>query len=382
VAVSAAYGLGLLLERGAARRLSDVGLRDACRDAEQALISAAAVGDEELTVTALGALHRVSGQAILNSAGLDGAEYSRALMWGLMGQLDMPGIGDFYYRVINRIVSYIRNPSGLSEEAAVEHTILLTRALLERLDVVLARNDRAFSPQEYGPWRQDWELCHLVSVAADLAKDHPAPLRVEVNERFPDLRHRLVTKLEDSSWLVRQNAARLIILLGVGDRATVLGLLDIATGTDTVRQRVLRDLRWFHEVRPDGLATLVDAMTDPSPGRCHFALMVLSALVEARVLGDADHLLALRAIQRGLDRGDTDEQVLMELDGHAIFLGTYAENGRRALARLVAGESDVVAHAERSRLRLAVPDEDGDLLDVTVAEGLDGTVSSLTYQAQ
>jgi hypothetical protein len=379
--LGAAEGLGhLLLRMGAVTRPENQG-RGSRWEAVRALRGLATGTDAELAVIAAAALFRAGEPEFLFAELAARRVDAFILLAGTTELLDaMTYIGPAYYQLASAASAFVREPPGLSGTDAEQHTRRLLREIIER------------SAEELRSVQQDWVrrrdrprhrpgLASLLSVLADVAQAQPAQLRVAARAH-PDLGSGLARAVMVSdSWVVRRQAALLLILLGHGDAESVRALLDTALDTDAVRQPVLTELVWFDSIKPDGFALLLAATLDPKPGRSYLAVQLLAVLAARSVLPDAEHQAALAAIQRAMTGPGAAQPLLAEHFGQIRNMGSVAEAARQLLADLAAGGRPVTEAFGAPQFRLRLPAAGGTMLEFVVPRYPVGGNSPLTSQA-
>ena len=351
--LGAVEGLGYLLQRMPAPADSP-SVAAARADAIRVLRTLVTATDLELAVLAATALYRAGDHDYLAAELGAGRADALVLVYGLTGCLNAKRlIGPEYYDLVDQVCQFVREPPGLTGRDAEQHTSRLLAVLLER-----AADELRAAPR---PVRRGSRLRHLpglaslLSVLAELAAMQPAAMRVAAKEH-PLLGARLAAAAASDEWLVRQHAARLMILLGNGDERSMLALLDTALDTDVVRRAVLADIVWFDSITPDSFGLLLAAAEDPRPGRSYLAVQLLSVLLARSMLPDTEHMAALAAIQRATTAPGADQPLLAEHAGEIRNMGSVAEAGRQILVELAAGDLPVAEAFGAPQFRLRLPD--------------------------
>lgn len=355
VAVGATHALGIMLVRTTVA--DDDAAHAAATRAREVLRANLMADDEDIAAAAATALIRCDEWPLLAAAHATGTLDSTVLLWGLMGTLASHVIGPEYRNGLRTVARFVRNPPGLSGADAAEVTGNLVAALLRRaIDALELPADRWLT------WShaldKSWSRANLLGVLMELARAQPAALRAVIDDEYPDFPGRVArAATEVHSWVVREFAPRLLVLLGTGDAASVTAVLGAADDTDIIRQQVLDELHWFEDVQPDGLAVLLSAVDDERVGRRHFAVQILMSLLRCRVLTDEDHTTALQAVQRSFARADAHEQLLTsEYNGRVESQGSFVDVCRVEFARLLAGARPLVTGSSAQWLTITVTD--------------------------
>lgn len=369
--LGAVEGLGYLLQRTTSPRPgAETGTAptpEARAEALRVLRTLVTAPDTELSYLAATALYRAKDHTHLAAQLAAGRADALVLLHGLIGCLDARRlIGRDYFDDVERICRFVRQPPGLSGRDAEEHTHRLLAALLARAaeDLRAARGRPARRARRTRTRHLPGDASQI-SVLAALAAIQPAAIRIAA-QRHPDLPASLAEATGSEDWLLRQQAARLLIFLGCGDAAGTRALLETALDTDIVRQAVLADAVWFDAITPEGFALLLTAAEDPSPARSYLAVQLLAVLLARSTLQDAEHMAALAAIQRATTAPGADQPLLAEHDGEIRNVGTVADAGRRILTELAAGGPPVAEAFGPPQFRVRVPAENREPLEFVV----------------
>lgn len=369
--LGAVEGLGHLLQRAPAPQptadTAGAPTAEARAAAVRVLRTLVTAPDTALSYLAATALYRAEDHAHLAGELAAGRADALVLLHGLIGCLNARMlIGPAYYQDVARICRFVRQPPGLAGRDAEEHTHRLLGALLARAaeDLRAARGQAAGRLRRTRP-RHLPSRSSQISVLAELAAIQPAAIRVAA-QRHPDLPASLAEATGSDDWLLRQHAARLLILLGCGDASATRALLDTALDTDTVRQAVLADAVWFDAITPEGFDLLLSAAEDRSPARSYLAVQLLAVLLARSTLHDAEHMAALGAIQRATTAPGADQPLLAEHDGEIRNVGTVADAGRRILTELAAGGPPVAEAFGSPQFRVRIPAERGEPLELVL----------------
>ena len=369
VTAGACHGLGFLLEGRGAESPEE----------RELLRTVAGSAEAEIAEAAVTALARIGDLPWLSAAVAARDIDPATVLWGLAGELDAFVVGPEDRVRINRICAFVMRPPGFSGADAADITDRLITELLDRVGELMLTpvGERG---ETHRATNMAWEVKSLLSIVSGLAHAHPAPLRRAVDNDYPDFRHRLVGEFAAGNWVSDQSAARLLVVLGDADRATVGAILDTALGSDIIRQDLLQDLQSFEPVTPEGVALLVEAVGDPNLKRCYLAVRILAALVHYEVLDDADHMAALAAIRSSLDRPDMAEPLLLESSGVLLKLGTYGDSIRRTLTGLIAEDGSAAAGRSERNVQIRTVDTQGGPLQLAAPDLADGVTEVLEYQ--